>query len=303
MISGSVLLSKRDEYPTVLKKRVLRIVLLLLLFIFIYHTEKFMIVTAQGEQYTYTIDRVIWSFFSGIGITNMGPLWYLYAYIDFLLFLPMMQRVAQRMEKYDFGILIALHFFIFAFVPTFNVLLSILGQKRIEISSSFNIPLARFNSFFFPLIGYYLDNKLNISKLEKKHIIKLIVGSFIGIVIACACTYYEGITTGEFKQTYVQAFDWLFAITAFLLIKKFVTGHPDLEKGTVSNLVVKVGSLTLGIYLLDQFWALLFYEKYESFIEPFLPTIFVSVIWILISMLIGGLTTLLLKKTPLKRLL
>ena len=60
-----------------------------------------------------------------------------------------------------------------------------------------------------------------------------------------------------------------------------------------------MGSLTFGIYLLDPFLKMFLYGFIYNFFENTLPTIIASFIWCLISMVLGGLIAIILKKIPL----
>lgn len=91
-------------------------------------------------------------------------------------------------------------------------------------------------------------------------------------------------------------------IVAFILIKYIVVKvFPEFFKGKVANCVCFMGSLTFGIYLLDPILKKTFYGAYESVIEGHFPTLIVSIGWCVISMLLGGVGTYLLKKVPIIR--
>lgn len=65
-----------------------------------------------------------------------------------------------------------------------------------------------------------------------------------------------------------------------------------------------MGSLTFGIYLLDHYFKLVLYQDYEKFAERFIPSIFASFGWCVVSMILGGTVTWILKKMPiLKKIL
>ena len=109
----------------------------------------------------------------------------------------------------------------------------------------------------------------------------------------------NAILNGQHSQGYVQLFDYLTTICAFVLIKYvFVVRKPSLNEGIVSKVICFIGSLTLGIYMIDPCLKILLYAKYESYGEPKLPTLIVSVGWIIISMTFGSLITFVLKKIP-----
>jgi hypothetical protein len=65
-----------------------------------------------------------------------------------------------------------------------------------------------------------------------------------------------------------------------------------------------LGSLTLGIYLLDPYLKLFLYYKYEMFMIQKFPVLVVSIGWVLISMFLGATITAIIRKLPgLKRIL
>lgn len=167
------------------------------------------------------------------------------------------------------------------------------------LSDSFSVPFAFEKAFFYSLLGYYLENYIDMNKIKIKHLCGLIVAGAIGILLSNWCTYNDAILNGQYSQDYVQLFDYLTTIVAFILIKYlFVIGKPKLNEGIIARIICLIGSLTLGIYMLEPCVRLLFYIKYENFAEPKLPTLIVSIGWIIISMTCGGLTTYILKKIP-----
>ncbi|MDE6214340.1 MAG: acyltransferase family protein, partial [Lachnospiraceae bacterium] len=88
----------------------------------------------------------------------------------------------------------------------------------------------------------------------------------------------------------------------FLFIKYAVTIRiPILSAGRIAEAVCFMGSLTFGIYLLDHYFKLVLYSGYEAFAESFLPSLFASFGWCVISMFLGGMVTWILKKLPLFR--
>ena len=137
------------------------------------------------------------------------------------------------------------------------------GQNEIYISGNISVPFSDTKAFFYPLLGYYLEYNVDYEKLKKKHLIGLIVLALVGIAISNVCTYWEGITTGAYTQNYVQLFDYLTAIVAFIVIRLLFIKCESLSQGRVGTIICCVGSLTLGMYLLDPFLKLFFCEKYR----------------------------------------
>jgi len=161
------------------------------------------------------------------------------------------------------------------------------------------VPFAFDKAFFYTLIGYYIDNQIDVVKIKKKHLFELLFCAIVGILLSNWGTYCDAAINGSYSQHYVQLFDYITSLVAFILIKYlFVVVLPDLNKKILSERICFVGSLTLGIYILDPCIKNLFYNEYEKIAEPLLPTLLVSIGWILFSMIVCGAITYLLKKVP-----
>lgn len=293
MISGALLLGKNEDYKTVLQKRVKRFVIVIFIFSTLYHLT-YLAVTRSLNSFS--IKQWLVNVFNG---DILFSYWYLYAYLGLLIMLPFLQKIAQKMNTQEFAVLLILRFFIFSFIPIINILFHKLEIGTLTIKSNFSVPLISVNAFFFSLIGYYLENNVNVSVLKKKQCYAMAVLMFLGITLSCLCTYHEGWTTGQYTENYVQLFDYISTICVFLLVKVFVTRTQDQIGPAVKAAVCMAGSLTFGIYLLEPCLKIIFYYKFENWAEPLFPTLFVSLSWCIISMIMGGLITLGLKQLPL----
>ena len=298
MISGALLLRKQEEFPLVLKKRVLRFLLLLIVFGGAAFCHYKIIACMRGTEYDFSLKHFVGGLLSG-DLDGLHSYWYLYAYLGILLTLPFMQRIARGMKKEDFWLLIGLHFIFTSAVPIFNIFFVEAGIGSLNISGSFSVPFATAKQFFYPLIGYYLEYYVDVTKLKKMHVFGLLATAFTGILLSSVCTYWEGSSIGTYTQNYVQLFDYVTAIVAFLVIKYMVLCvFPGLAEGKAARVISYVGSLTLGIYLLDPFFRRALIDRYESVTEPILPTLMVSAGWVCFSMIMGGVVTAILKKIP-----
>lgn len=297
MVSGALLLGREEDFLTVLKKRISRIGLVILLFEMGIYVECMLYAFWQGRDYEFTIKRFIYGVFAR-KLDETGAYWYLYAYLGFLFMLPFLQKIAKQMKRQDFYALLAMRFVLLSLLPMFNLFLQMTGNDAIAIAEEFSIPLASLAAFFYPLTGYFIDHCVDVQLLQKKHWIGLMATVFAGIAISCLCIYCEE-TVGE---TYLTLFDYLFAIAVFLFIKYAVTvKFPILSAGKIAKAVCFVGTLTFGIYLLDHYFKLVLYQGYEAFMENWLPSLFTSLGWCVISMLSGGMVTCILRKLPLFR--
>ncbi len=298
MISGALLLGRNDEWVIAFKKRFIRIVVLLLVFDFIVMSSYKIVKMGSGVEYEFSLSKYIHGFLEN-KMDGSGAYWYLYSYLGILFLLPMLQRVAKGITKNEIIALVTMHFILFSLLPLININMLKMQLPTYALSDSFSVPFAFEKAFFYSLLGYYLENYIDMNKIKIKHLCGLIVAGAIGILLSNWCTYNDAILNGQYSQDYVQLFDYLTTIVAFILIKYlFVIGKPKLNEGIIARIICLIGSLTLGIYMLEPCVRLLFYIKYENFAEPKLPTLIVSIGWIIISMTCGGLTTYILKKIP-----
>lgn len=302
MISGALLLEKSEEWTYVFKKRFMRVILLLTIFSFILYSITKLKNVVNGTEYEYTLLKFIYGLLYNQmeGVMDVLAYWYLYSYLGLLFVLPLIQRIAKGLTKTEFFALLILHFLISSLLPLINICLSIRQLSPLLLTGRFSVPFAADRAFFYPLAGYYLDKNVDMHKITRKHIAGLILAAAAGIILSNWCTYFDAAKNGVFSQNYVMLFDYITSIVAFILIKYFfVVVCPKLSSGKSSRIICFIGSMTLGIYLWDPCLKVAFFEKYEAYAEPVLPTLFVSIGWIVISMICGMLLTSLLRKLPL----
>ncbi|MCR5420876.1 MAG: acyltransferase [Lachnospiraceae bacterium] len=301
MISGALLLEKNEEWTYVFKKRFIRVALLLLFFSFILYSLFKLKNVIYGTEYEYTLLKFLYGFLNDQmeGVMDVIAYWYLYSYLGLLFVLPLIQRIAKGFTRTEFFALLILHFIISSLFPLVNILLSIRQLPPLILTGRFSEPFAVDRAFFYPLIGYYLDKKLDIYKVSYKHIVGMVLTAATGIILSDLCTYFDAGQNGVFSQNYVMLFDYVTSIVAFILIKYFfVVSFPKLNSGKSGRIICFMGSMTLGIYLWDPCLKISIYEKYEAYAESVLSTILVSLGWIVISMVFGTLLTLMLRKIP-----
>lgn len=301
MISGALLLEKTEDYKKVLEKRLPRYLVLMIVFAAISVSSYKIRALCQGNEYFISIKSFILGLFSG-NLDGTFHHWYLYSYLGFLLTLPLLQRIAKGINTQDFWVLVILHGIFSSIIPMLNILLSINNMSTVIISEHFFIPLATAKSFFYPLVGYYLDKKVDVSKFKVKDILGMLIIGFLGVILSCICTYWEGSTTGTYTQNYVQLFDYVTTIIAFLIIKYIFTEIIRLSStGKMQDVICYIGSLTLGIYLLEPIFKLFLWEWYHNTIECLVPRLIGSMIWLIGVMILCGTVTAILKKLPVFR--
>lgn len=301
MISGALLLNKNESFSVVFRKRFCRFLSILLIF----YALNFIMVNLDafmdGDEYSFSISTFFYEFLSG-SRPNVIAYWFVYAYLGFLLSLPFLHRIAKHITKQDFTVLIGLHFVLSSLIPILNILLDYFGFSPIALSPNFQVPVVTVNILFFPLIGYYLDHQVDIKAIRPKQMLQLFIFTLVTVVVTCMCITYDGETTGAYSQQYVAMFDYWLAIFVFIGIKYLVeNAHPQFFTKNVANFLTKAGALTFGVYLLDPILVFILSKKYAAFLEPYMPTLVISIVWCLISMVLGSMITFVLKKIPVFR--
>lgn len=300
MISGALLLRKQEDYKTVLSKRFIRIFAALVLADLAIFTVTNLWAVHIHEP---IVDQPIRTFIKGVfagNLDNAGVYWYLYIYLGMLLSLPFMQIIAPKMEKKDFIFLVAVHFMYKSFLPLLNIVLRFVKFGTLSLDSGFDAPFANKLMFFYPFIGYYLDQKFDVEKMGRKQLYSILGIEVAAIAAQCLLTYGEASSIGHLSNNFTAIFDYVIAMTTFMLMKYLVTNvFPNLKGwNRVSKFICFVGPLTFGIYLMDPCISFILAGKYHTVMGQFLPPFLVGATWTFISMFIGGTLTYFLKKLP-----
>ena len=287
MITGALLLGKDEEINYVLKKRVLRFFLLIVC------ASTFMYLLKMSDSVTpYKLVNNVFTCFIE------GSYWYLYAHLAFLFMLPYLRRIVRSFTQKDFIYIIGIHFIFFTLLPILDYSVFTATGSHFTLYNEINLPLMTVKAFFYPIIGFYLDKHVDISKLTFRKLFPLFVISFLGICITEVFTFHQGFQIG-YTEDFFELFDYVLAITAFLFVKYLVITKDCLKKlPLVTKTITFVAPFTLGIYLLDPCWKYLIEPQIFNFLLSYVPLILNSAIYCLISMVLGGCVTYILKKLP-----
>lgn len=296
MVSGALLLNKEESYRDVFKKRISRFLLIIVLFeALIYCVNKYNAILS-AKEYEFTLYAFIRGVLS-MSIDGTGSYWYLYSYTGFLFMLPLLQRITKKINKEDIIVILFIHFLICSFVPFTTVFLNHLGLKGIWITNDFAVPLATSKYLFYPLMGYYLEHNVDITKIKFKTILGMVAILCLGIGLSCYATQIEALMKGAYSQNYVQLFDYITAIVVFVIIKVIFVKYVHCNE-TSTKILNILGSMTFGVYLLEPVAKILFYDKFIGIIESSLPTLLVSFFWVILCFSICSFSTMIMKKLP-----
>lgn len=288
MLSGALLLGKEESYSALLKKRVGRFFLALL----------GASVCAYCYLYRGSLSlKHFWYVFLSCNIVN--PYWFLYAYLAFLLALPLLRKLAKNISGQDILFLLILRFVFSSGMDIWQYISQCNGWDFTAIYSGFTLPFATVDILFYPLLGYYLEHKVETGNFGKQQFAFLIGGLVAAITGAVGMVWHQGIHTGSLAQKYSAIFVYIAAPCLYLLVKaacEKITqkrSYPKMEKG-----LSQIAGLTLGIYLMDPIFMVVFGMDFVALAGDSLYLIPLSVVYCCISMVVCGSITWILKKIP-----
>lgn len=235
-ISGAIMLARPDEpLPSLWKNRILKIAVSL----FVFSLLQFILL---GKTDIKTFFVQLYS------SKTMAHLWYLYAFLAYLISLPFLRSLVKNLETKYFYYLIGIVLLYCGCLPIAEYLIA---HGEYSLNSDLRLSWLTANIVAYPCIGYFLEHRINIKNC-KKALPLLWVASLIGICISAYMTYYKGQITGIYQlgksETFHSSFVVFLCIAIYLTIKYCMADiklPPNLEK-----LILSMGKCTFGIYLL-----------------------------------------------------
>lgn len=275
MISGSLLLAKKESAGATYK-RIIRVLIDIIVFTFFYVWLDDVVF-----GYGFNVKEILISMVH----THFWHLWFLYAYIALILTLPFFREFASGISQKGAGILYILAFALMALYPAFKQLVMPVHENLLPSWIAADI-------FIFPLLGYVIDNRLEIDKAGKKQIIPIVAICIAVLAIAGFSEYKMLIGDPVCEdETFLRSICIVWAPALYLLIKCIFSRCKITDFW--SRAITTVGSLTFGIYLIH----LVFLSKIVFFKNLWDKTgVFLSCILVF---LISGIITYVLKKIPL----
>lgn len=238
-VSGALLLKKEESFADLFKKRISRCCAVLLLFSVAYYM--------YGRFYDEPGPFNGKDFFTLLYSDQVrAHLWYLYAYLAFLLMLPFLRPVARAFKKEQMRYLLILTFLFKAFLPVAEYFVF---KGNAGLNGNLKSIWLMDNIVLFPLIGYYLENRADLDGLTKKTNL-FISASAAGAAITAVMTWKKGVDNNYFSEAQSQGFygcfTWLFCITAYIVIYK-ISRNRNIQK--LGKPICSIGSACFGIYL------------------------------------------------------
>lgn len=283
MISGALLIGREEPLRVLLTKRVLRIVIVLLVF----SLAHYLLLPPEPV-------RSVGGFFKTIySSTATTSLWYLYVYIGFLLMLPFLRAMAARLKEKDYIYLLTLHLIFTVSFMLIDHFIFTDGHNEYM-----TLAVALESNIFYPLMGFYVENIMQRERFKKKNYLIAGGASIAAVIITCVVSalYYRSLTQPE-NADYEAMFNLLICIPVISVFFIFKGTCRFKDGGLMKRLITRLGGAVFGLYLIEKFIRLLLLPVSRA-LRPFAGGFVTSIVIVLLTMIIGFLIICLLKSIP-----
>lgn len=242
MISGALLLNK-EESIGVTYKRGIRIVLALILFSLLYNV---FFAWETGTHFGIVEFLKKTMYLEGTSERNAWHLWYLYAYIAFLLTVPILRGFIRGLSEREGLVLFLLSVSFGCVLPLFQFFICNVNPYLVPAWTTAMI-------LFYPVMGYLLTFRLELSKITGKQIAVLWL---INLLLFALCEFaqykYSGKNPGSTDELYLtsnRAFNTPLIYLTFLKVFSQKSYGDKWDK-----IITEIGICTYGVYLIHPFF-------------------------------------------------
>lgn len=241
MVSGALLLSKEETLKELFRKRIAKYFMVLVGF----SLMQYYYLSYKGEVTDISILNFGEKFYSDCMAIAY---WYLYAYLGYLLMLPFIRKLAKGMKKAEYIYLFATYTFFFGVIPLIEYFVF---HNQIHLTGYFQIPIITASCIVYPLLGYYVENKMKI--LQEKKLLIFSVVSLISIFLIAYLTREKCIMEQDWKDTHVDTFfNYLLIFPTFTLYGWIKWLFEKISvKDETKSILFSLGKCTLGIMLIE----------------------------------------------------
>lgn len=283
MISGALLLGKDESIKDILLKRVLRYIIIIVLFSFIYYLRLYI----KNPEYGFSIKFFITYIYSTPFIL---PYWFLYRYVSFLLVLPVLRAVVRSLREEEYLFLIGIVIFLW-FAPVWETVFKL---EDIGISTGLGSVF-----ILFPILGYGIANVFS----EKLFTSKGKVISLILFAINWGCAVFMNMMefkeTGEYSGTNIDRFEGVSAIVVFYFVIYMLDKKRIPVTKRVENIVCYLGSAAFCTYLFEDMLRCDIFLKMFSFVEGNVQKLLMCIPYMICIIASGVMISTLFRRIPL----
>ena len=236
-ISGVLMLGREVSIKDLWYRRIPKIAAVLMLFSAIFYGVE---ILSTGGSFS------LRDFIFGLYESNWNhAYWYLYAYLAFLMALPILSRLAQCMDFKSYGYLLTLAFVFRCFIPCIEAWRW--GGVH-TLNADFDLSFMTCDIVLYPLMGYFLHHRVSTVQLKKA--LPAIVVAAAGLtLISCHLTcrdYY--VNWVAYTQTYHNLFAPVVCASVFAAARVLFERMD--EQCILARTFSVLGRYTFGVYLL-----------------------------------------------------
>jgi len=276
MISGVTLLGKQESVKTVYLKRVLRMVLVILVFTFLQYLRILRVNQWEGfDPATY----LAYCYSGNI----IEPYWFLKSYLSMLLILPILRIMARNMKAEHYHLLIGI-----------KVLTTVTALVQIYTGYGMNLTFPINTDFiFYPLLGYFLANRENAAANDGPKRQFLYAGSAVGLLVlnvVIVAAHFK--RNGVYNDALNTVFCWVLTILVFMVFQGIRVKNEKLCRFWIT-----LGECTFGVYLIE--------DVIRNQVEKIMPwmseafgAMIACLLFVVLSAIIGFVVILLVRKIP-----
>ena len=236
-LSGALLLGRKVSWRKLWLEKIPHIALVLVGYCTLYYFR---------QVHAGKVDWGFKTYVFGLYEKSWGyHLWYLYAYLAFLIALPILSALAQALDDRTLVYLIAVALVFRCAIPGFE---SFHWENTIHLNPSFDLSFLSCDIVLYPLMGYYLHVRASRRTLRRAFPV-LLAMSVLLTAISCYMAYRDYFKTGHiFAQTYHNLFAPFLCAAAFSGARLLFEDID--EKSRLGRVLTEIGVSTFGIYLI-----------------------------------------------------
>lgn len=294
MASGAVLLGKEESIRNIVTGRFLKYGIVLLAGSIVeccyagfrLHSWKMTFTYFIELLYSGEIANVYWQFASAY--------WFLYAYLAYILMLPFIRRLAKSMSNKEYMWM----FLMYGAIKSLPIFEFLIWKGNLSHNNHFSFFIT-IDYVFYPLMGYFIDQRLEERDFSKRNFLIMSFISFIAIVICCIMTQYRCSLLVMWNESNCQMFFntliFLPTVTVYYAARFWFLRH-DLSSKT-KKVITTLSGTTFGLYLIEGICRCETEQVYTC-LARHMNSLFACWIWIAVACCLGMTTTYLLKKIP-----
>ena len=232
MVSGALLLKRKEGIRELYRKRVVRMVIVLVLF----SAVQYLVAGLGGEMEAMGIGDFCTRLYTG---NVLDSYWFLYTYSGILLGLPFFRKMAWGMEEKEFR-------YLFLLKVLFDIVFRLVAVYT-GYACNVEVVLVA-DSVFYLFAGYYMEWVISKNSYGRNGMMgKMAVSGMALVFGSMFFVWLEYRVTGEYSQNCLGIFMPFLTIITYYMVKSFCSSHVLPER--MQKSVLYLGSRVFGIYL------------------------------------------------------